>query len=47
MPYALVPNPRNVDDEQIKACAERGGVIGLAPWGPAIDEAQHDALADR
>lgn len=32
--YALVPNPRNIDDEQIKACAERGGVIGLAPWGP-------------
>ena len=33
---ALVPNPRNIDDEQIKACAERGGVIGLAPWGPLV-----------
>lgn len=32
--YSIVPNPRNIDDEQIKACVERGGVIGLAPWGP-------------
>ena len=31
---ALVDNPRNIDDEQIRACAARGGVIGLAPWGP-------------
>jgi membrane dipeptidase len=33
---ALVPNPRNIDDEQIRACAARGGVIGLAPWGPLV-----------
>lgn len=32
----VVDNPRNIDDEQIKACAGRGGVIGLAPWGPLI-----------
>jgi len=25
---------RNIDDEQIKACADNGGVIGLAPFGP-------------
>ncbi len=31
---ALVPNPRNVDDEQIRACIARGGVIGLVSWGP-------------
>lgn len=31
---ALVPSPRNIDDAQIKACIERGGVIGLAPFGP-------------
>jgi len=31
---ALVPNPRNVDDEQLRACLARDGVIGLAPWGP-------------
>ena len=35
-PKALVDNPRNIDDEQIKACAENGGVIGLAPWGPLV-----------
>lgn len=33
---ALVENPRNIDDEQIRACAARGGVIGLAPWGPLV-----------
>jgi membrane dipeptidase len=33
---ALVDNPRNIDDEQIRACASRGGVIGLAPWGPIV-----------
>jgi membrane dipeptidase len=31
---AIVDNPRNVSDEQIKACAGTGGVIGLAPFGP-------------
>jgi membrane dipeptidase len=35
-PKALVDNPRNIDDEQIRACAARGGVIGLAPWGPLV-----------
>lgn len=31
---ALVPNPRNIDDEQIRACIARGGVVGLVSWGP-------------
>jgi len=31
---ALAENPRNIDDAQIKACAAKGGVIGLSPWGP-------------
>lgn len=31
---ALVPNPRNADDEQIRACIARGGVVGLVSWGP-------------
>ena len=31
---ALADNPRNIDDTQIKACASRGGIIGLSPWGP-------------
>ncbi len=35
-PSALVPNPRNIDDEQIRACAARGGVIGLVAWGPLV-----------
>lgn len=35
-PSAIAPNPRNIDDEQIRACASRGGVICLAPWGPLV-----------
>lgn len=38
-PAAIVENPRNIDDEQILACVERGGVIGLAPWGPLVMKA--------
>ena len=30
----IVDNPRNVDDEQSKACVATGGVVGLAPFGP-------------
>lgn len=35
-PNAVAPNPRNVDDDQILACVERGGVIALAPFGPLV-----------
>jgi membrane dipeptidase len=35
-PNGVVPNPRNIDDEQITACVAKGGVIGLAPWGPLV-----------
>jgi membrane dipeptidase len=35
-PSAIAPSPRNIDDEQIRACARRGGVICLAPWGPLV-----------
>jgi membrane dipeptidase len=31
---SIVPHPRNIDDEQIRACTARGGVVGLAPFGP-------------
>jgi len=31
---SIVDNPRNIDDEQIKACVATGGVVGLAPFGP-------------
>ena len=33
-PSAIVPNPRNIDDEQIRRCVSRGGVIALVSWGP-------------
>jgi membrane dipeptidase len=32
----LAENPRNITDEQIKACADRQGIIGLSPWGPMV-----------
>jgi membrane dipeptidase len=35
-PSAVAPNPRNIDDEQIRACAARGGLIGLVAWGPLV-----------
>ena len=33
-PRSRAPNPRNKDDDLIKAVAAKGGVIGLSPWGP-------------
>ena len=33
---ALVDNPRNIDDEQIRALAANGGVIGVVCWGPLL-----------
>lgn len=35
-PKALVDNPRNIDDEQIRACVARGGIIGAVSWGPLV-----------
>ncbi len=37
-PKGVVDSPRNIDDEQIKACIAKGGVIGVAPWGPIVLE---------
>lgn len=34
-PQTRAPSPRNITDELIKACAERGGVIGCTPFAPA------------
>ena len=47
-PSALSPNRRNIDDEQIRACVERGGVICLAPWGPLVmkPETTHQPTVD-
>lgn len=33
---AIWKHPRNISDELIKACAERGGVIGLNGFGPFL-----------
>jgi membrane dipeptidase len=33
---AIVDHPRCIDDEQVLACTARGGVIGLAPFGPFV-----------
>ncbi|HYM91638.1 MAG TPA: membrane dipeptidase, partial [bacterium] len=35
-PRVRANNPRNITDEQIKACAEAGGVIGVCGWGPTL-----------
>lgn len=35
-PKGLVDNARNVDDEQIRAVAAKGGVIGTVNWGPLV-----------
>lgn len=35
-PSALVDNPRNIDDEQLKAVAEQDGLVGLVNWGPLL-----------
>jgi membrane dipeptidase len=35
-PKRLADNPRNIDDEQIKACVARGGIIGTVSWGPLV-----------
>lgn len=33
-PKALIDNPRNITDEQMRLCAETGGVIGVTNWAP-------------
>lgn len=33
-PKAVADNPRNITDEQIRRCAEAGGVIGVSPYAP-------------
>jgi membrane dipeptidase len=33
---ALCANPRNIDDEQIEACARTGGVIGVNAFAPFV-----------
>jgi len=35
--YKLCEHPRNLKDEQIKAIAKSGGVIGLNSWNKSVD----------
>jgi membrane dipeptidase len=44
---ALCPHPRNLDDEQIRAIGDRGGVIGLNFLALFIDEDRGRADLDR
>ena len=37
-PRVLQENPRNIDDEQIRACAAKGGVIGLATFSAFVGD---------
>jgi membrane dipeptidase len=44
-PRNVFDHPRNIRDDQIKACAATGGVIGACGWGPIIN-ARNDASAE-
>ena len=33
-PKNLIANQRNISDEQMRRCADGGGVVGLTNWGP-------------
>ena len=44
-PYGDHPHPRNVSDELMRACAAKGGVIGLTGAGPFLGEP--DNLVER
>ncbi len=42
--YSLCQNPRNLDDNQIKLIAEKGGVIGLNAYIPFVGEDDIDCF---
>ena len=39
-PYALHPHIRNINDEQIRACAKGGGVVGVVGFGAFLGDAK-------
>ncbi len=48
-PRALQENPRNISDEQIRACAAKGGVVGLATFSAFVGDTsngRHPGLDD-
>jgi membrane dipeptidase len=40
-PRQLHENPRNISDEQMRACAARGGVVGLATFSAFVGDTAH------
>ncbi|MCV0377410.1 membrane dipeptidase [Microbacterium sp.] len=42
----LHPSPRNKTDEQLRALAARGGVIGLTLWSPMLGYARQATIGD-
>jgi membrane dipeptidase len=44
-PRALVDHPRNVTDEQIRACAATGGVVGINGIGLFLGDASSETVA--
>lgn len=42
---ALLPSYKNLKDDQIRRCAERGGVIGISGFGTYLDDLQAPAEA--
>ena len=45
-PRALADHQRNIQDEQIKACAKTGGVVGINGVGIFLSEQKNDISAD-
>jgi membrane dipeptidase len=48
-PRALQENPRNISDDQIRACAAKGGVVGLATFSAFVGDTsngRHPGIAD-
>lgn len=43
---ALCRNVRNLDDEQIKAVAEKGGIMGIAAYGPLLRSEARSTMKD-
>ena len=45
--YSLTPNPRNLRDEQIKAIAKSGGLIGISPYSPFLPQSKEVSSGTR
>ena len=43
---AVFDHPRNITDDQIRACAAMGGVVGACGWGPVVN-AENEASPAR